>query len=1114
VTRVAVAACPVCGGTAWDPLRTRSDGVEVRRCRGCGMGVVAERPEDLLGLYDDAYYGGAEAGSGYEEYQVVAAHSLPWAAQLVRLLQPAGKVLDVGAADGTLLSLLGDDYDRYAIEVNPELLDGLGRQGIRPLARDLFDDRALAPHHGTFDVVSAIAVLEHVADIRGALDRIRALLAPTGVLLFEVPLVGTGNDDVWFASSLEHVYYPTREGLRFVFEAVFGLPLIGREEVVQGFGSTFVGLATPHAARHAELRAAFARLLDGPVTALSAAERAFRFELDVVHSARPTTETLALMPGLPPSRVDAPLLARLAALWQGDRAAVGRLRADLAVEAERARELQGELAAERERSRAVREELGAIQTSRLWRAAVPYWRARMAARNATATLPVAARRGLRRLSWGVARALRVSPGGAAWPLARAAFRRLPMGDQAKDRWMRRLLGVGFAGRDDSTALRVPQDRLPRNQPLVTVVIPSYAYGEFIEETVDSVLAQTLTDVEILIVHSGSHEPTLEVLERLRRPRTTVLRREQRHLAGDNRNYGIARARGRYVCCLDSDDQLRPTYLEKAVFLLEERGYDVVSTSFRTFGEEPITHYVNLRPTLADMVVGNHVTTCAVFRKEWWERAGGYVDTGTGETHVHEDWRLFQRMVALGARVRNIVSEPLLRYRIHAASLSSALRSPEAREQQRLAIRTFNADVIDDAALRRSEELARLDVERIPPLANLAPRISRQGSQPTVLIALPQMVLGGAERLLSEIVRHLCQRGFRVVLATSVATDPSSGDTTSWFEASTAEIYHLPRFLEPAETKAFARYLVLTRRPDVLWIAGSALFYELLPELRARLPRLAVIDLLFNTIGHTASNRRLAEHIDLTICENVEVERWLLASGERPERVRRIESGVDLDRYRPAASDPDRRAALGIPADAFVVGFSGRFSQEKAPDVFLDLIERLADRERLYFVMSGAGPLLRLVEERLAAPGANPRVRFLGRVEDVRSALALYDALVLPSRIDGRPVVVLEALAMGVPVVATRVGALPQLVADGRTGFLCTPGATDELARRIVELAEDPELQRSMRAQARRFAEDELDAGRMLERYEATLRSFVRGPRGRRRRRVSGGLRAATEARAR
>ena len=81
--------------------------------------------------------------------------------------------------------------------------------------------------------------------------------------------------------------------------------------------------------------------------------------------------------------------------------------------------------------------------------------------------------------------------------------------------------------------------------------------------------------------------------------------------------------------------------------------------------------------------------------------------------------------------------------------------------------------------------------------------------------------------------------------------------------------------------------------------------------------------------------------------------------------------------------------------------------------------------------------------------------FLGVVDDIRAHLASLDVLILPSVMDGRPVVVLEALALGVPVIATRVGGLPALVRDGETGFLVEPGDTEAMARHLRRLVDDP-----------------------------------------------------------
>ncbi len=669
------------------------------------------------------------------------------------------------------------------------------------------------------------------------------------------------------------------------------------------------------------------------------------------------------------------------------------------------------------------------------------------------------------------------------------------GDLVGLRERARVLAAGGLTRDgsrhvDRTPVVLQAEAWPADVPLLSVVIVCFNYGRFVDEAIASVLAQTaLGHCEILVVDGGSDDPaTIAKMRELADdppPRTRVLlRKDGRHLVGDNRNFGIARARGRYVACLDADDLLDPRYLEIALYLLERRGYDAVSTTTLCFGSRNGFFDLIESPDLSDMLRANYLTTVAVLRRELWERAGGYHDVGLGVDYVYEDWKLWVRIAALGARMTNIRA-PLFRYRVHSTeSLSQQGGAVRDIAAHRAEVMEFNEDVVSPEALAESARRHGLEITVEGGIENL--KIAERVHRPTILIALPFLTVGGAERLLSAVAKHLANVGYRIVIITTDDLDPTFGDSSSWFEEATAEIYLLPRMLHRDYWADFLEYVVETKGVDVVLVAGSEFVYRRLPELRQGHSDLRVADLLFNTQGHVRSNRRYTEQIDLHLCESEEVRDWLVAHGQDEASVVVIESGVDTSLHRPE----ERRVTLPLR-----VGFSGRLSEEKAPLAFVDLAQMLSD-SRFHFVMTGAGPLEGAVRRR-AAGLQEDSFTFLGVVDDIGAHLASLDVLVLPSILDGRPVVVLEALASGVPVIASRVGGLPGLVRDGETGFLVEPGNTREIAEHLRRLAEDPVELAQLKRGARVFAEDNLDVEAMNAAYEHALRRLSRGQPGRR-----------------
>jgi glycosyltransferase involved in cell wall biosynthesis len=149
---------------------------------------------------------------------------------------------------------------------------------------------------------------------------------------------------------------------------------------------------------------------------------------------------------------------------------------------------------------------------------------------------------------------------------------------------------------------------------------------------------------------------------------------------------------------------------------------------------------------------------------------------------------------------------------------------------------------------------------------------------------------------------------------------------------------------------------------------------------------------------------------------------------------------------------------------------------KAPKDFLTLIRALAalTNQRFEAVVVGDGPDRPEVEAEVRRLGLGGRVQVVGERNDVPELLAESDVFVLSSRSEGLPVSVLEAMAAELPVVASAVGGLAELVVDGETGVLVRPGDEDALARALARLVEEPDLRRTLGAAGRKRAEEHFD----------------------------------------
>ncbi len=215
------------------------------------------------------------------------------------------------------------------------------------------------------------------------------------------------------------------------------------------------------------------------------------------------------------------------------------------------------------------------------------------------------------------------------------------------------------------------------------------------------------------------------------------------------------------------------------------------------------------------------------------------------------------------------------------------------------------------------------------------------------------------------------------------------------------------------------------------------------------------------------------------------EKGLAAGVGRPEQYALIESAIPLDEF-----DPDRvrgdgvKDELGIPAGAPVAGTVGRFAYQKAPEVMLAAARALLERlPNSHFIYVGDGPLRGDMEDRFGPFMRHPHLHLVGLRQDVPRVVAAMDVFLLSSRYEGLPRVVVEAMALGKPVVSTPADGVVEVVRDEVTGRLVPPGDWSALAEAAAALIESPERRRVLGTAARRIATERFGLEGMVTRTE-------------------------------
>jgi glycosyltransferase involved in cell wall biosynthesis len=361
----------------------------------------------------------------------------------------------------------------------------------------------------------------------------------------------------------------------------------------------------------------------------------------------------------------------------------------------------------------------------------------------------------------------------------------------------------------------------------------------------------------------------------------------------------------------------------------------------------------------------------------------------------------------------------------------------------------------------------------------------------VMFMLTSMPVGGAETLLVNLVRRLDRRQFQPMICCLKERGPLGEELAT----------ELPVFQELIGGKFDLRVvgrlkrLMQDHQVDALITvgAGDKMFWGRIAARRAGLPVIA--SALHSTgwpDGVGKLNRLLTPITDAFIAVATEHGRYLReVEGFPADKVAIISNGIDTLRFRLNATARQQiRQQLQIAPKAPVCGIVAALRPEKDHALFLRAAEKtLRNLPQARFIIAGDGPLRADLERLAGELQVSHAVNFLGSRSDIPELLSAMDLFTLTSQNEASPVSILEAMSIGLPIVAPRVGSIPETVEQQVSGFLIEPGQEDLFAEHWRQLLADPQLALRMGDQGKRFVQQHRSLESMVEGYERLILSI-------------------------
>lgn len=612
-------------------------------------------------------------------------------------------------------------------------------------------------------------------------------------------------------------------------------------------------------------------------------------------------------------------------------------------------------------------------------------------------------------------------------------------------------------------------------PLVSVLMPVYNAGKFLRESLESILNQTYNNFEFIIVNDGSTDNSENIIKTYSDNRIKYYSNSRNKGLIFSLNYGIDLAKGEYLARMDADDiSMRDRFEKQIAFLEQNENVSAVFANVRLIDksgteigiwEDDINtkNYSEIRRTLAK-------TNCLAHPTLMIRKSVISIFKYKKRRLNSEDWDLWLRLVSRNYQIEKI-NEPLLNYRIHDDSVTFK-RNRNGSDIKILTIQSkyllseatlfrvnkFNLRVLKYALknidkiffysfISKTSSVVKKRMRSIyfpfyPKFKFIKLLKKRKIGKINILYIIPHMVLGGADKVNLDIISNLDRSIFSIHIIT---TSDEDNIWLSRFEPITDNIFQLPQLFEERFHLKFILFLIKKLKINLVFLSNSFMGYSSLPQIKRFNKKIKVVDLMHGEGGkHEGGgvplfSSKFDEFIDRRIVISNYLQKYITSKFNiNPGKIEVITNGINTDHFNNNSFSKNTiRQELNIKESDIVISYVGRLEVEKHPENVILLADHLKNRGYLNYkyIITGNGTQYDHLKLLTAKLKVEDIVKFLGYKEDVRPILKDTDILYLCSEAEGIPLIILEAMAMKIPVISSNVGGVSELIEENKNGFL-------------------------------------------------------------------------------